>query len=174
MAAASSADPHVTWTSTGPTVSASSSGGRQRRPSRLVVDLDDALDLHRHAVVELLHPDGGPGRPAPLAPQRDEEVRGAVDDLGELHELLGAGDHAEHLHDAPDPGQIAELGLDRGQHVERREPGRVVAVLLRELASDPADVAMAALPQRRMAGQVQEVAVADRQRVVGQRGWRLG
>ena len=81
--------------------------------------------------------EGGPRRFAMgVPPDRDQEIREAVEDRGLVHEALGAVDEPDDLEDLLDPVQGAELRLKLGETVEPRLPSRLVALLDGEVLTD--------------------------------------
>src|SRR5437763_8947272 len=139
-----------------------------------VLQLEDAFDLDGDLERQRAHPDGGAGVPAALlAEDPDEEVGGAVGD-GRLIAELGIRVHeAEQLDDAGDPVELAELGLDRREHVEGDELRGALTLLDGELAAELADEGRAALLERTVARDEEEVPDAHRPNVVADGGRRL-
>ncbi len=72
---------------------------------------------------------------AVVPPDLGELVRAAVQHARQVHAVRAVRksgcdvDHPEHLHDALDPVEVAELGLHRRQQRERGQPRRVATLL---------------------------------------------
>src|SRR6478609_9497396 len=100
------------------------------------VDRGDELDLHRDVEGELGEADGGPRVTPGVAEHLHEQVGAPVDDGGCPVESGRDIDHAEHLHDAADAVQVAELGTERREDRARRHAGRLHPLLERHVPSD--------------------------------------
>src|SRR5687768_12631372 len=102
-------------------------------------DLDDELDLDGYVEGQHRRADGRTGVPAEVTEDLGQELRGAVGDL-RLAGEVGRGRHEDDgLHDPGDVVERADLGLDRGERVERALAGALVALLLRDRAAELAD-----------------------------------
>src|SRR5688572_28464889 len=89
--------------------------GSPRPWTSLILDLEDSLDLDRHAVRQLLEAHRRAGVRPVVAPQVAEQVGRAVNDMRRAREVLGAVDHTQQLHDTPHLAEVAELCLHGGQ-----------------------------------------------------------
>ena len=84
------------------------------------------------------------------------------------------GHEADHLDHARDGGEVADLGLDGGDRVQRALPGAGVGLLLGDRRRRPCRWPAAARAQRQLAGGDHQVAGAHRRDVGGHRGGHLG
>ena len=73
--------------------------------------------------------DGRPGVHARVAEDAAQQLAGAVGDLRLAGEVGGGGDEDDDLHDPLDQRQVADLGVDRGDRVERALLGAGVGLL---------------------------------------------
>jgi len=71
-------------------------------------------------------------------PEFDDQVAEAVDNRGVVLEAGRAMDVTDDLQPLHDAVQVAELSLERREHRERGEPGRLVALLGRQVGADDA------------------------------------
>ena len=133
------------------------------------VTSNSGLDHARHAERET----GGADRRAGvlLAEDSVEQLGRAVDHPWLAFEAGRRVDVAGQSDEALDAVQLAKLGLQRREHVERAQPSRVVARRLGQLVADPAlEHRPAVGVQRAVAGDEHEVAGAHDGGVVGR--WR--
>src|SRR5690606_38603403 len=136
-------------------------------PRRVLLDLDDALDLDGNSHRERAHADRGARVPAALAEDLDEEIRAAVDDFRLVLEVGHRVYHAEHLDDALHAVEAAELGAHHGEQVEPHAAGVLVALLDAEFAAHLALRQLSVLAgARTLAGEKQEIAGAYRVHIV--------
>ncbi len=130
-------------------------------PRPEVSDLDDEFDLDRGVEGEDRDADGAAGVLAGLTEDGAEQLRGAVGDLGLAGEVRGRGDESDGLDDPLDVRQVADLGLDRGQGVQRALLGALAGDLGGDGVADLAGGDQGALAQRQLAGGVDQIAGPD-------------
>ena len=82
------------------------------------VNFDDHLDFDGHAGGEAGDADGAAGMPAAVAEDFDEEVAGAVGDLGMFLEFAGGVDEAEEFDDAGDAVEGTDFGAEGGEQLD--------------------------------------------------------
>ena len=118
-------------------------------------------------------PNGSSARPtaergvaAGVAEHLHEQVGAAVDHGGGLVETGRDVDHAEHLDDALDAVEVAELGVERREDRERGHPRRPAAVVEREVATDLAAHDVGAV-DRTVPADVHDAVVDDTAEIVG-------
>src|SRR5215831_8683661 len=108
-----------------------------RRADRLaLLHLEDHLDLDGYAAGQLGHPHRRARVATLLAEDLDHEIGEAVDDLGLLAEALGRVDHAQHLDDALDLVEAAQLSARRAEEIDAHLARDLVAILRGEVAPD--------------------------------------
>src|SRR6266508_1342445 len=112
--------------------------------------------------------------PAAIAEHRDEEIGTAVDHFRLLAEFRRGVDHAQELDDALDAIEVAQFGLHDGDQAQAGLAGVLVALLLREVATDLADRQRMAGQTGALAGEIEQVAGAHGVDVIGHRRGRLG
>src|SRR6266545_1560028 len=151
------------------------SGAAMAASRLLLLHLHDRLDLDGNAEGQGGDADGGAGVAAGLAEHLAEQLAGAVDHLGVVGEAGLGGDEAGDLDHAADPAEVAQLGLERGQHVDGAHPGGGGALVdAQAVGAEPAGPLRLPADQRHLAGDVEQVAGADAGDVRGHRRGRLG
>ncbi|MNY43333.1 hypothetical protein D3C86_1782840 [compost metagenome] len=107
----------------------------------------------------------------------DQEVRGAVDDLGLAREALGARDEAS---DAHDPHVLegvvtaAQRVLDQGQAVDRAEARGLVGIIDADLSAHLARTGQGSARHGQLARDVDPAVLLHHREVVGHRRIGLG
>ena len=122
------------------------------------VDFHQQLDFAGDAAGQGVGADGAArGHALFLAEQRLKEVGSAIDDGGLEGKLIRTVDKAQHLDQAPDTVEVAQLLLQIGQQIEGAQIGGMLPFLEREVDADFADHAFR--PHRAgAAGAVEQVA----------------
>ena len=145
------------------------------------VDLDDHLDLDRDVQRQHRHADRAARVHARVAEHLAEQLAGAVDDAGLAGEVRGARDEADDLDDPAYLVEVADLGLDGGERVERAGLRRASLACSASTSAPTLPVASARRRPRQLAGGVDQVAGAhgrhvgrERRGVAGQRQAELG
>jgi hypothetical protein len=103
---------------------------------RGLFDLNDQLDFDEGAERQGVDAERGAGVTAAVAEEGDEQIGAAVHDLGLILKVIGAVHEAADAHDALHFGEVADLGLERGEQGERGLFGGVDGVLLGGVAAD--------------------------------------
>jgi len=112
---------------------------------------------------------GGPGVPALLAEDLDDEVGGAVHHLRLVAETGRRIDEAGELHHPLDAVEITERCLGLGEDVDGAKPGGCPTILDPELGAEDADEFEAARTDRNLARNVQHAPTEDIGNVVCRR-----
>lgn len=108
---------------------------------------------------------------AAVAEDVDDQVAGAVDDLGLVGEVRRRVDEAAELDAARHPVEVAAAGrLELGQDVDRDDARTGLAVLDGEGVAQLADMAQLAVLVRHLPGDEDQVAGHDPRHIVGRRG----
>src|SRR5690606_34193708 len=97
-------------------------GPRRRDHGKGSADLDDHLHFDRDVQRQGGDPDRAAGVHAGLAEHLADQLAGAVDHLRLAGERRVAGDEPDELDHPAHRGQLADLGLDRGDPVQRADP----------------------------------------------------
>src|ERR1043166_3397352 len=105
-----------------------------RFPSGFYLDCDFGFD--RSVVAQRRHADRRPRMFASLAPELDEEIRRAVDDLGHFVEAGSEIDIPDELDNSLDAVEIAERFFDDGEMIKRAVPGHFICLLYADLVAD--------------------------------------
>ena len=125
-------------------------------------DLDEDLDLDGGVERQHRYADGRARVHAGVTERRTEQVGGAVGDLRLAGEVGRRGHEADHLDDALDLVEVADLGLHGGDRVERALLGVRAASSGRHLAADLPGGQQLARAHRELAGGVDVGARPDR------------
>lgn len=132
-----------------------------------LLHFDDHLDLDEGAERQRIDAEGSTGVTTSIAEDGDQEIGAAVHHLGLILELVGAIDETADPHDAFNPGEIADLGLERGKQRQGGEFGRLDGVLFGGAAADLARDNLACGVARYVAREKDQIAGAYGGHVVG-------
>src|SRR6185369_1336614 len=125
-----------------------------------LLHLEEELDLDGDVQGEGVGADGGAGVAAGLAKDLDEELARAVGDLRLVAVAVLAGDEAADADDLADLRERAELGLRRGEAVDRALPCALAGPVEGYDVGDAAGGEEGAIAHGDLAADVQEVAGA--------------
>lgn len=124
--------------------------------------LEHRINLHRDIERQRGGADGEAGVLAAVAEDGDDQVAGAVDDLGLVGEVRHRVDETAELDAARHTVEVAAARrLELGQDVDRHDAGAGLAVLDRKRVAQLADMAQLAVLERHLPGDEDQAAGHD-------------
>ena len=141
-----------------PAVEATATEPGYRRVS--IVNSNNSFDLHRDIAGQRPYADSGTRVPARVAEHIDEKVRTTVDHAWVIRKIRRCIDHAEQLHNAFYPAQVAQFHMQDRQQVKAHELRMRVRFIGGDVITDLACHQMPGFIKRPLPRQEQQVAFA--------------